>query len=104
MIARSRSRQKNRVSSRLGAKAGNRGGNQGEMLAMLDRHSTEMLAMVEQIEEARSHISAPQSALAPMFDELAQVVSEHVENLEDWAEVLRTQTGSRVQGRQFHTN
>jgi hypothetical protein len=104
MISRTRTRQKNRVSGRIGANARKRSGHQGEMLALLDRHSTEMLEMVQQIEEARAHISAPRSALAPMFDELAHVVSEHIDNLEDWAEILRKQPAARTRGRQYQTN
>jgi protein-tyrosine-phosphatase len=73
------------------------------VLDLLNRHSTEMLDMVQQIEEARSHISDPHAALGPMFDELAKVVSDHVENLEDWAAVLR-EPAPRGQRRHLHTN
>ena len=76
-------------------------GTKGEMLALLDRHSTEMLEMVQQIEEARSHIDGPHTALGPMFDELAQVVSDHVENLEDWAALLRERPAFGRQHRQL---
>ncbi len=74
------------------------------MLALLDRHSTEMLEMVQQIEEARSHISGPHTALGPMFDELAQVVSDHVENLEDWAALLQKRPAFGRQRRQLQPN
>jgi hypothetical protein len=59
--------------------------------------------MVQQIEEARSHISGPKTSLGPMFDELAQVVTDHVENLEDWAAILR-HPAPRGQRRQLQAN
>jgi hypothetical protein len=74
------------------------------MLAVLDQHSTEMLEMVQQIEEARLHIDAPHTALGPMFDELAQVVSDHVENLEGWAALLRERPAFGRQRRQLQPN
>jgi hypothetical protein len=74
------------------------------MLAVVNRHSAEMLEMVQQIEEARTHISGPQTELGPIFDELAQVVSDHVENLEDWAAVLRERPTPRANRRQFQAS
>jgi hypothetical protein len=39
-----------------------------------------------------------------MFDELAQVVSDHVENLEDWAALLRERPAFGRQRRQLQPN
>jgi hypothetical protein len=63
-----------------------------------------MLEMVQQIEQARSQIRGPQTALGPMFDELAQVVSDHVDNLGDWAAILRKQPGHSSNRQQFQPN
>ena len=104
MISRTRSRQKNGVRTRVRSGARRSSGKRGEMLALLNRHSSEMLEMVQQLEEARSHISSPHTALGPIFDELAQVVSDHVENLEDWAAILRERPAFGSQRRQLQAN